>query len=84
MIENVFGRFITSCFRHFGTRETLGFSMVDKSQVQKVKLRHSSGNSTLSGETPLTIVEARVCRELGLREGCVAGDHYFMNGFIQI
>ena len=50
----------------FGTQETLGCSRVDKSRVQKVKLRHSSGNSTHSGETPLTIVETRVRRELGL------------------
>ena len=40
---------------HFGTRETLGCSRVDKSQ--KVKLRHSRGNSTRSGETPPTIVK---------------------------
>ena len=45
---------------HFGTRETLGCSRVDKSQ--KVKLRHSRGNSTRSGETPLTIVKTRVGR----------------------
>ena len=53
-------------FRHFGTRETLGCSRVDKSRVQKVKLRHSSGNSTRSGKTPLTIVEIRGHRELGV------------------
>ena len=53
-------------FRHFGTRETLGCSKVDKSRVQKVRLRHSSGNSTHLGETPLTIVKTRVRRELGL------------------
>ena len=53
-------------FRHFGTRETLGCSRVDKSRVQKVKLRYSSGNSTRSGENPLTIVETRVRRKLSL------------------
>ena len=52
-------------FRHFGTRETLGCNRVDKSRVQKVKLRHSSANSIRSGETPLTLVETRVRRELG-------------------
>ena len=66
MVENVFGRFITSCFRHFGTRQTLGCRRVGKSRVQKVKIRHSSRNSTRSGETQLTIVETRVRRELGL------------------
>ena len=54
-------------FRHFGTRETLGYSRVEKSRVQKIKLRHSSGNSTCSGETPLSIVETRVRRDQGLR-----------------
>ena len=53
--------------RHFGTRETQGCSRVDKSQVQNVKLRHSSENATRSGETPLTRVETRVRRELGLK-----------------
>ena len=53
-------------FRHFGTRETLGCSRVDKSQVQKVKLRHPSENSTRSGETPLTRVETRLHHELSL------------------
>ena len=52
--------------RHFQTRETLGCSRVDKSRVQKVRIRHSSGNSTRSGETPPTIVETRVRHELGL------------------
>ena len=46
--------------------ETLGCSRVEKSRVQKVKFRHSSQNSTRSGETPLTIVETRVRRELAL------------------
>ena len=46
-------------FHHFGSQETLGCSRVDRSRVQKVKLHLSSGNSTCSGETPLTIVETR-------------------------
>ena len=54
-------------FRHFGTRETLGCSRVGKSRVQKVNLRHSNRNCTGSGEIPLTIVETRVCCELGLQ-----------------
>ena len=54
-------------FRHFGTQETLGCGRVDKSRVRKVKLCHSSKNCTRSGETPLTIVETRVRRELGHR-----------------
>ena len=63
MIENAS---LHLAFRHFGTRETIGCSRVDKSRVQKVKLRHSSANSTRSGETPLTRVETRVRRELNI------------------
>ena len=68
MIETFSVASLHLAFRHFGTRETLGCSRVGKSRVQKVKLRHSSGNSTHSGETPLTIVATRVRRELGQRE----------------
>ena len=51
-------------FRHFETRETPSCNRVDKSRVQNVKLRHSSGNSNRSGEISLTIVETRVRRAL--------------------